>query len=239
MPSPEELRAHYATSYSLKDAQQHIQSENRRYYREHLDELLSLLGVDAASCAIVDFGCSYPVLLEEAKALGFSRAIGVESDEAACRYGRERDIEMCSVDEFCAGVQPQSVDVIRFSHVLEHLIDPLGTLTMAASKVRPGGVVHITQPGFPVLAAVPSAHDLKDSVWPEHLQFFSPISLKIMLDAARIAPLSFYTHTNADDVVSKLRTATGPRRGGRGAPGAPELREGLGRALGQLSRVRR
>src|SRR5437763_14087759 len=76
--SPEQLRSYYEGQYSAIHRQADIQNDNRQYYRSHFDELRVRLAEGEASRPIrcvVDFGCSYPVFLEEARALGAERTV--------------------------------------------------------------------------------------------------------------------------------------------------------------------
>jgi hypothetical protein len=91
-------------------------------------------------------------MLEEAKRNGsFSRLIGIEYDAAARAHGAEIRIEMLQPHLAVDLPRPASVDVLRFSHVIEHMIDPITALRTLSPSLQPGGLVYATQAIFPIL----------------------------------------------------------------------------------------
>lgn len=198
MPEVGELVSFYDSEYTTSHQQRYIQAGNRDYYRSHVEELALLVGKSRSEIYFSDFGCSYPVLLEEAQKLGIGRVLGVDLDEASRAYGLARGISMMTPTEFLSQVPQSTLDVIRFSHVLEHLIDPVETLVSAVEKLAPGGLLYITQPSFPVFRPMKLNYPVKDSVYPNHLHFFSPISLSRMLRFVPVKVFKFFTVENAD-----------------------------------------
>ena len=104
---------------------------------------------------------------------------------------------MVTPTEFMRRIDDASLDVLRYSHVLEHLPDPLGALQEHTKKLKPGGLLYITQPNFPVFHAVRTDIDLPDSVWPAHLHFFNPLSLLVMLGRINMDVFRFLTQGEA------------------------------------------
>lgn len=205
MPSGEVLRDYYSHAYTPSHNQLELQSSNRSYYNNHLGELVRASGSAAPQLVLADYGCSFPVLLEEAGKMGFAGLIGIEEDTGATDYGRRSGITMVGMTEFAETVAPGSIDIIRFSHVLEHLLDPVGTLGKAAEKLRPGGLLYITQPSFPVFVAdEPYPLELADCVWPEHLHYFSPCSLWTMVKRAGFKVRRLFTHQNCEQVFGRV-----------------------------------
>ena len=203
MPSDEELELYYRERYS----DDHDQSATQRgvvdYYRGHVAEIPGRTEVPASDCTLVDFGCSIPYLLLEAKAAGYKGFIGVDFDSKARDFGEKHGITVMTPSEFLRTVPDGSVDVVRFSHALEHLIRPRETLAEMAVKIRVGGWVYVTQPNVPVFKAEPHDVDVQDPLYPEHLHFFSAISLCRLVRDARLSVRVFFTHQNADDVWRK------------------------------------
>lgn len=195
MPTPGELSAYYAAEYSGTHGQQSLQESEAAYYRAHAKELRDFVD---RPFAIADVGCSIPVFLREAGDES-SRRIGVELASEAHVIGKDWGIEMMSPEDFLATVPDESLDVLRYSHVLEHHIDPLETLAKQVGKVREGGLVYITQPNFPVFRPETATVDLHDSVWPSHLHFFSPLSVGVLLERVGIKLERFLTHSRERD----------------------------------------
>lgn len=205
-PSQSEIDRYYNSTYTPNHNQSDIQESNRKYYRSHVEELVKVVGKDRSKIYLADFGCSYPVLLEEAMNLGVGRVLGVELDQSSRDYGKARDIPMMTPADFFNQVPESTLDIIRFSHVLEHLIDPAETLALAVSKLAADGLLYLTQPSFPVFKPQKNSYLLKDSVYPSHLHFFSPISLARMLDRMPIIIFKFFTVTNADQTHAECAT---------------------------------
>jgi SAM-dependent methyltransferase len=200
-PDPDELDDYYRSTYTGTHNQEALQDSARAYYRSHLEELISRAKRKARKTTIVDFGCSFPTLLEEARDLGFARPIGVEPDAGARDRGASLGIEMHAPEAFDQAIDKGAVHIARFSHVLEHLPDPLAALSSVVRKVAPGGLIHITQPSFPVLAPERCDEPLRDCVWPEHLHYFNAISLRVLAERAGLRITTLFTHQNADQAV--------------------------------------
>ena len=205
-PDDNALERYYTSEYGASHRQQSLQADNIAYYERHLKELLALHGSDDRDCVMVDFGCSYPTFLEVAQRHGFTHLIGVDWDEGARDYGRARGIRMLTPPEFFAELPAGYIDLVRLSHTLECLIDPVRTLKAVAAKLRRTGTVYITQANFPVFAPRACEHRLKDAVWPEHLHFFSPLSLARLAEASGLQITRFFTHQNAAAVLERWGT---------------------------------
>ena len=199
-----EREHYYREEYGEVHGQADIQESHRRYYREHVNELVDLAGKSKTGACLIDYGSSIPILVEEAKGCGVLRPIAVELDNQAFEYARKNDLEIMTPDRYADDIPEGSVDIIRFSHVLEHLVDPRAAVQLAARKLRTGGVLYITQPGFPVFRARRADYRLKDSVFPNHLHFFSPISLLKLVNGHRLRVEKLFTVTRCDEVHDEL-----------------------------------
>jgi SAM-dependent methyltransferase len=115
------------------------------------------------------------VFLREATAKGADRVIGVDYSKEAHEAGAQWGVEMMTHETF-REIPDHSVDVLRYSHVLEHLIDPKAVLHAQLRKLRPGGLLYVTHPNFPVFEVAPTTIPLHDSFFPNHLHFFNPLS---------------------------------------------------------------
>lgn len=192
MPTQVDLAALYAANYSEVHGQLQRQQDNRRYYQTHVRALVRACGKCAPGIRLLDFGSSYPVLVEEAIAIGI-RGIAVDDSAQVHRWSAENGIQ-CLKPSQLGEISDQSIDILRLSHVLEHLVDPKSTLTILLEKVKVEGLVYISQPNFPVFAAQARDIDLKDSVWPTHLHFFSAASLVRLAGLSGLAIFGFDTH---------------------------------------------
>lgn len=92
---------------------------------------------------VLDVGCGLGIFLAVAKRHGWE-AHGVESSEHSVEFARRQyglDYHS-SLDELGAN----SFDVVRISHVLEHIPEPLGFLVALKRVLKPGGVLAIIVP---------------------------------------------------------------------------------------------
>jgi SAM-dependent methyltransferase len=130
---------------------------------------------------VLDVGCGSGRALDAYRSAGWA-TFGVELDEAAARAARQRGHEVVagpfgSLDPPCG-----PFDLVRLSHVLEHLPDPLGALHRATGLVAPGGSVLVELPNLDgVLARVSGA-----AWW----QLDPPRHLAIPRRAHLLAPLA-------------------------------------------------
>lgn len=129
---------------------------------------------------MIDVGTAMPTLLQIASEDGgFSTLYGVEHDIGAREFGSANGITMPS--KFSEVVPNGTADIIRFSHVIEHAIDPMSLLKAAVQKSAPGGLIYIMQPMFPVFGLNGKVPEIADPVFPEHLHFFCAISVHQLL----------------------------------------------------------
>ena len=143
---------------------------------------------------IVDYGCALPTFLMNITDKGIRR-IGVEEDKHALTTGRRNGVTMMTSDKFFRYIRDNSVDILRFSHVLEHTINPKRILEKSVRKLRNNGIIYITQPNFPVLKAEYGGVMLKDCVYPEHLHFFNPYSLTLLIKSLDLKIEKLISHT--------------------------------------------
>jgi SAM-dependent methyltransferase len=203
MPSDEAAVAFYRGLYTGTHTQDRIQEGGREYYRTHLRELASVAGLPPKKITLVDYGCSIPVLAHEAVKAPFGRVFGVDWANEAKEYGRDWGVQVLFPPEL-ESIPDRSVDILRFSHTIEHSIDPPALLRSVLPKMRRGGLIYITQPNFPVFRAQPSPHDLLDTIYPEHLHFFSALSLIEMVSRLNLRVIRFFSHQNEAAVVAKF-----------------------------------
>jgi hypothetical protein len=85
-PSEEYLSSWYSMHYSTAYEQLEKQTNNTEYYREHIRSLSMWSGLPLNKLRIIDYGCSYPVLLCEAKELGVEEVLGIDYSKEAKDY---------------------------------------------------------------------------------------------------------------------------------------------------------
>jgi len=146
---------------------------------------------------ILDVGCGFGETLGYHKARGCD-VYGVEADEnirrVAEKFGFKVDVGLFDP----AGYEPEFFDYVTMDQVIEHVADPLQTLTDIATVLKPGGYAVIGTPN-----ANGWGTHLFGKRWvswhvPYHLQFFSRRSMALAADKTGFTLESVKTVTSSD-----------------------------------------
>jgi 2-polyprenyl-3-methyl-5-hydroxy-6-metoxy-1,4-benzoquinol methylase len=108
--------------------------------------LLELLDTHVRRGRLLQVGCSYGLLLDEARRRGYE-VEGVELSREATRYARERlglKVHETAIEDL--ELEGALYDAILLVDVLEHLEDPLATLECLLAALAPGGAMLIVTP---------------------------------------------------------------------------------------------
>lgn len=198
--------------------------------------LLARLKGVAPKGRLLDVGCGAGHFLTEAKRCGHWDVMGVEPSVEAAREARRRSgIEVLASTLEESSLQEGSFHIISMLGVLEHLHDPLGTLRLARSLLKPNGILATYVPNFNYLRLKDAglACYLRKGCWSdlhpqEHLFHYTPATLGTMLDRGGFALLRLdigrpFSHggaltrlakSSAYVAVCALRALTGLHLGG-------------------------
>jgi SAM-dependent methyltransferase len=139
---------------------------------------------------LLDVGCAYGFLLQEARR--FFDVSGIEISEeaaAACRRAG-LDVQTGSADETkLARLGP--MDVIVLLDVIEHLPDPRGTLELCLRQLNPGGIILLSTGDFGSRYARLAGSRWRLMTPPQHLWFFTPASMRGLARSLGLEVLSF------------------------------------------------
>jgi SAM-dependent methyltransferase len=126
---------------------------------------------------VLDVGCGDGRHLTRDVAAGWN-ATGVDFSSIAVEHAQRRGLDVRLGTIFREDLERESFDLIRVSHVIEHVPDPVALLRRGHELLVRGGRVHISTPNL----GSPSA-SLFGSYWmgldsPRHLVVFTPASLR-------------------------------------------------------------
>jgi SAM-dependent methyltransferase len=201
-PRADETSSFYALEAYYTQGRSHMPDVRSGFIarlREHLawrvDRSESIVDVARRELAprstVVDVGCGGGDLLRQLGAMGH-RAIGVERDAAALSRGGELDVFEGTAEQLPDELEHCSADALVFSHVLEHLVDPVGALGRAAAVLKPRGVLIAEVPNNEALIARRSGLAWEHLDIPRHINFFSEATLRALARAAGYEPVRSY-----------------------------------------------
>jgi SAM-dependent methyltransferase len=155
LPSAAELQQYYSEdgTWAALKSERPREPKSRAPRPRRSDLLLSALEPHAPQLMsvpgkVLDFGCGDGKFLSRLKIRGWE-TYGIEpSADAAFREHRR----------LTAVPQDGSFDLVVLNHVLEHLLDPLDTLTRLSTSLREGGMLFVSTPRLDTL---PQHRDLK------------------------------------------------------------------------------
>ncbi|HSR09597.1 MAG TPA: class I SAM-dependent methyltransferase, partial [Bryobacteraceae bacterium] len=124
-----------------------------RGFRKTLQGVVQRLGISPKGKRVLDVGCAGGAFLMAARDMGFA-VTSIEPARWMAAYGRENyelDIRDGVLEP--GAFEAHSFDVITLWDVIEHLPQPLETLQIVRSLLKPGGVLLVNYPDIGTLAA--------------------------------------------------------------------------------------
>lgn len=145
---------------------------------------------------VLDVGSGGGSFLCVAKALG-AEVMGVEPSSHGVNSAKSLGLEVFegTLEEFAAGKPHLRFDLITFSHVVEHLPDPIGTIALAATLLAAGGRIWVAIPNGACRFARLLEWRWHSTDLPLHLHHFSPNSLRVLADRADVSLLDLRTYS--------------------------------------------
>ncbi|MFC7360038.1 class I SAM-dependent methyltransferase [Nocardioides astragali] len=95
---------------------------------------------------VLDFGCGSATFVNTAREIGW-QTCAADFSEDGLRGAREAGHDVRLVDDsFWSWLSTERFDVVRLSHVIEHLYRPSEQVSALLRSLNPGGVLHIITP---------------------------------------------------------------------------------------------
>ncbi len=154
---------------------------------------------------VLDVGCGGGSFLRVVKALG-AQGRGVEPSPIASERARELglDVAVGTLEQYAAARPDDCYDLITFSHVVEHLPDPIGTLSTAASLLDEGGTIWLAVPNGACDSARRLGWRWHSTDLPFHLHHFSPRSMRLAAERAGLRVRCLRTLSEAPGMRSSI-----------------------------------
>ena len=176
--------------------------------REKFDDVLDLLEPYRQAGRVLDVGASIGLFLHLARERGWE-GTGIELAPRALAHARERyglDVRDLPLEE--AGFDPESFDAVALLSVLEHTTDPRALLGDCARVLRGGGALYVIVPNVESLACRVLHERARTFDGRNHLVYFSPATLRAMLERTGFDPVRMTTRiASLQPVVEHLAHA--------------------------------
>ncbi|TNF49264.1 MAG: class I SAM-dependent methyltransferase [Bacteroidetes bacterium] len=169
IPTTEELEEHYK-GYGRND---YLSPITIKRYHELLDQMESFRKTNK----LLDVGCGIGYFLEVAKERGWE-VYGTEYTDEAVSICTDKGINMHKGQLDPKNYDAESFDVITSFEVIEHINNPLEELGNFNMLLRKGGLVYVTTPNFNSLLRYRLKAAYNVIVYPEHLSYYTPKTLK-------------------------------------------------------------
>lgn len=146
--------------------------------RHEFRRLLASLDIDHGK--LVEFGCAYGFLLEEARHTFTAAGVELSDHAREVCIAKGLDVVREATPEFCRTRGP--FDVAVMLDVLEHMQDPGAALDTLHAAMRPGAQLVVATGDFGSMLARVMGRYWRLMTPPQHLWFFSPATVTALLE---------------------------------------------------------
>ena len=214
-PTPSILEKYYIRSENYQYWKKHIfpASEHARrdkIFRPRAEKVIDICQrYNVGGGMLLEVGAGYGTFCEEIGKTGFfQRIIAVEPTPDLAELCRQRGLEVIEKPVEKLSLEDVKIDVMVSFEVIEHLFSPVNFVNKCASIINPGGMLIITCPnvkGFDIL----TLQDVSDSIDPEHLNYFNPVSLSNMISKCNFEIVEVLTPGKLDAELVRKKVLSG------------------------------
>jgi 2-polyprenyl-3-methyl-5-hydroxy-6-metoxy-1,4-benzoquinol methylase len=208
LPSLNSLQEYYSSEEgylpSIKETMRVYEDNNSNRvnrYKEFLERIMKYIDNPKK---ILDSGCGYGFFLLFCKQQGFDPS-GIEVSLQTSSWAREQGLNVFTGSVHEAPFKENFFDVVTAFHCLEHVLDPTAEIAKIASFCRKEGIFLLAVPNASSLVAENSFSTWKWKAWPNHLFYFSPENLKLLLVRAGFEILDIYSQVGDSDIDEDRR----------------------------------
>jgi 2-polyprenyl-3-methyl-5-hydroxy-6-metoxy-1,4-benzoquinol methylase len=159
---------------------------------------------------LLEIGCGNGSFLAEMSKVGW-QVLGVEPDLQAVKSARKLGLDVMhgSLDDI--DLDHKRFDAITLNHVIEHVHNPIQTLTKCKNLLSPGGTVSIVTPNLISLGSRVFREDWYPLHPPCHLVLFTPSSLYKALTISGFSKIKVHTSFYGAQSIFKASRLNSPR----------------------------
>ena len=114
--------------------------------------------------------------------------VGIEPNPRAVEVCQRRGLPVICGDLDTVEIEEGSFDAVLLDQVLEHLLDPVGTLRLAVRALRPGGLLMLATPNAGSLYARSFGDDWAHWHAPYHVYLYREVDLRRLFAAVGLVP---------------------------------------------------
>lgn len=145
---------------------------------------------------LLEIGCGYGFLLEEAKS-SFRSVIGTEFSDGAAASARARGLEVVTGGLDALPDPDRRFDCIVSAHVVEHVYDPRAFVSELRERLRPGGAVVLGTPGINSAWRRTMRRRWPSFKIPEHVLYFDRRSLGRLMRESGLEDIRPFAYPHA------------------------------------------
>lgn len=213
-PTPALLEEYYSTSENYSYWNKYIfpaseETRRQKIFLPRANRIIEMArrhGVRMGT--LLEVGAGFGTFCQEVKRSGaFQEVIGVEPTPELAQSCRERGLEVIERPIEQVDLGGRKVDVIASFEVIEHLFAPSDFIHQCGGLLSDDGLLVLTCPnvkGFDIL----TLQSVSSAVDSEHLNYFHPLSLSRLVEAAGFEVLEIQTPGQLDaELVRKSALA--------------------------------
>jgi len=155
---------------------------------------------------VLDFGCGGGFFLNICRQLG-AEVQGIEPSRHGAKTARQQGLAVFegSLEDFLDQHGDERFDVITSNHVIEHVPDPVKTLSDLRQLLAAGGTMTIAVPNARSVFANALGAEWYNTDLPFHLHQFSVDSLRIAAEKAGLATVEISTTSLPSSTAASLQ----------------------------------
>jgi len=209
-----------------------------------IKDRVEILKAYKSSGKLLEIGCATGAFLNEAKQQGFD-VVGLDASSNYAKFTKELGLEVRHGRLEDVAFEKEQFDVIAFSHLLEHIENPLTFLEEVKTYLKPDGIIFLVVPN--VDSSTNKILGYKHSTYqqPDHLFFFSKTTLNNYLDKAGFVTQKIiskeYTHHIFNTIKgyfryknASVKTETGKESNGNKSGIKKQLKTKLPHVMGTV-----